>query len=148
MILQAILHEIGQVATEANIKIKPKVGDYGPCADAQLASFEPDVIIDWIDKKGKAWQVVLEFTRCLSEEEREQRAREEKKRQAYQGTVLHFQKLRSHVMVLQQTFVMSCHCTYLQNIWADHFKFWGMSKDRSRKAEKSASKREFWPITN
>ena len=50
----------------------------------------------------------------------------DKKKQAYQGTLNHLQRSQYGVTVIQQTFVMSCHGTILQEEWNKHFEFWGL----------------------
>ena len=140
MILQEILNAIKAKCPDAEIDNKPKIGDYKPCDDAHLASFEPDSVIQWTDEKGRQWMVITEMTRCLTEKPLGQRSRTDRKRQAYQSSLLHLQRLFPHVTVLQQTFVMSCHGTILQNTWDRQLEFWGMSRSEARKAEKECAK--------
>ena len=84
--------------------------------------------------------VIVEMTWCLTEKPLEQKAKTNRKRQAYQSSLLHLQRLFPHVTVIQQTFVMSCHGTFLQSTWDRQFEFWGMKKAEARKAEKECAK--------
>ena len=82
----------------------------------------------------------LEFMRCLTEEAWEHRRRMDKKSQAYQGTLNHFCRLFPGTVVIQQTFVMSCHSTILEGVWDEHFAFWGMKPKSIWQAKKSCIK--------
>ena len=52
MILDELLKAIKTKCQIAELDRKPKIGDYGPCADAHLASFELDAIVRWLDEGG------------------------------------------------------------------------------------------------
>mmetsp|Transcript_70607 Transcript_70607/g.147049 ORF Transcript_70607/g.147049 Transcript_70607/m.147049 type:complete len:94 (+) Transcript_70607:652-933(+) len=45
-----------------------------------------------------------------------------------------------HFTVVQQTYVMSCHGTFLQGDWDSQLGIWGMKLERARKAEKACVK--------
>ena len=67
MILEELLKAIKTKRPTAEIDRKPKIGDYCPCEDAHLASFEPDAIVRWLDEEGVERMIVVEVTRCLTE---------------------------------------------------------------------------------
>ena len=140
MILKALIDGIRSKCPDADINNKPQIGDYGPCEDAHLASFTPDAVIQWTDGEGRKWMTVVEVTRCLTEKPTSQRAKTDRKKQAYQSSLLHLQRLFPHVTVIQQTYVMSCHGTILQATWDRQLEYWGMTLSEARKTEKACAK--------
>eukprot|EP00961_Rhodomonas_salina_P058083 780517-Rhodomonas_salina.1 len=100
----------------------------GLCPDLRLVAYKPDAIIEY-NKDGQRHIVVLEFTRSLADDPEMHKEKVSKKKQAYQSTVEHLQRLKGQgTIVTQQTFVMSCHATIMESEWDRQLGFWGLDK--------------------
>eukprot|EP00961_Rhodomonas_salina_P096985 1304937-Rhodomonas_salina.1 len=94
--------------------------------EAGIPEYKPDTIIEY-KKDGQQHIVVLEFTRSLADNPKTHKEKVLEKKQVYQSTVVHLQRLRGQGMIVtQQKSVMSCHTTIMESEWDRHLGFWGL----------------------
>ena len=140
LIVAALLKQLRVKCRGIQVHAEARVDEMGPCPDTRLAAYKPDAIIEY-NKDGQRHIVVLEFTRSLADDPETQKEKVSEKKQAYQSTVAHLQRLRGPgTIVTQQTFVMSCHATIMESEWDRQLGFWGLDEKSQTEVKRACMK--------
>jgi ribonuclease HI len=127
MVAEAILGAIHEKCPHLEIEKETTLGDWlGPgAAPGGIAGFKPDAFIR--DSKQKRI-VVWEFTRGMSEDEEGIRRREEAKRQAYHGVVVHLKHAFPDHQVEFQPVVVGILTSIRQQVLEEQLEWLGMKQ--------------------
>eukprot|EP00961_Rhodomonas_salina_P079185 1064490-Rhodomonas_salina.1 len=88
-----------------------------------------------LEKGLQKYLILVEFTSSFGESPAEHRKKIAEKRQVYQGVLQHFHCQRPGTIVMQQTYVMSCHGVIMAQDWSDSLAFWGLTDKEIRQTK-------------